>query len=446
MKNKFVFAAFIVIIFCSHVFSSIIGKGLAQTQTIPITSSSSSGGIGEDCKCPEDSSFIFNKCNPGLIFECFPSDVPFSPVCGCNGNTYENSCVANLHGVKKFTDGPCLCQNTDENDCTCPFGCVWDGSKCLIPPAFKTSAPKEIVCGCNGQTYFNEITAGSTGVKKTTSGICMTSSSSGEIMCESVLSNCSCKYECLAYTDKSELVDCNFLCNTEILAPQDKIMDCKFVNSACVNTLGPNNTPCSSDNDCNYNSCKNGKKYIPFSCVNMICREINYPKGSHPCDLILSESILSKDFTGVWVPTNLDSNFGDVSLGLCIKGSMLGGFLYEKGIKIEINFPFGFDYKEVISKNEINIGIFVGNADISYVQLNLKLIDRGKLNVRFTNEARTGVVSDEITFEASKISSYRTCKKKICPIFFFPISPKEQCPSGSSKDVCRKKTQGCSVK
>ena len=31
----------------------------------------------------------------------------YNPVCGCNGQTYSNACVASNAGVRTFTKGPC---------------------------------------------------------------------------------------------------------------------------------------------------------------------------------------------------------------------------------------------------------------------------------------------------------------------------------------------------
>lgn len=32
----------------------------------------------------------------------------YNPVCGCDGNTYSNACVAERSGVRTYTTGPCV--------------------------------------------------------------------------------------------------------------------------------------------------------------------------------------------------------------------------------------------------------------------------------------------------------------------------------------------------
>ena len=71
----------------------------------------------------------------------------YAPVCGCNGITYSNSCVAtNLGGVTSWTEGECgtlnPCTNTAQIDSTI-----------MCPTVY------EPVCGCDSITYSNSCVA-----------------------------------------------------------------------------------------------------------------------------------------------------------------------------------------------------------------------------------------------------------------------------------------------
>ncbi len=104
-------------------------------------------------------------------------------VCGCDGVTYLNSCVAQMMEVSldsRFSDG---CPCGDNTDCGagqyCALGdkCgVVDGGDpmgtCDFRPADCEGEPDEPVCGCDDVTYDNECEANLAGVTVATDGAC----------------------------------------------------------------------------------------------------------------------------------------------------------------------------------------------------------------------------------------------------------------------------------
>lgn len=107
----------------------------------------------------------------------------YQPVCGCDGNTYGNFCMAIIAGVNVDHVGECvrvcpgpgpvwLC--TPEEFCKVPVGvCDPPGpvGVCTLPPL---GCPDNVdpVCGCNGTTYFNACEADADGVNVAYLGPC----------------------------------------------------------------------------------------------------------------------------------------------------------------------------------------------------------------------------------------------------------------------------------
>lgn len=107
---------------------------------------------------------------------CFPvpSDCPrpsmlYDPVCGCNGITYENECIAKvLNCVPCVTEGPCRdahhnhlrVHDTKHDECVLPPVCDPGGVACPMAPInHEDSFVYAPVCGCNGVTYGNKCEA-----------------------------------------------------------------------------------------------------------------------------------------------------------------------------------------------------------------------------------------------------------------------------------------------
>lgn len=107
----------------------------------------------------QSSGTIVNEDSGVITVACPTID---DPVCGCNGITYPNACVAEAAGIAFYTPGRC-----DEI-------CIDPLAMDLAVPCENTYEP---VCGCNGITYLNPCTAETAGVVDYTPGVCGPTSS-----------------------------------------------------------------------------------------------------------------------------------------------------------------------------------------------------------------------------------------------------------------------------
>lgn len=120
----------------------------------------------------------------------------YSPVCGCDGITYSNSCTARSAGMNIVHEGKCrgqTCRYPNDDDCRDDEFCKVEtgdcrkrsttiSGKCTEKPEMCT-LDYNPVCGCDGETYGNACQADGYGVSIVSEGECNTRTRPGSSYC-----------------------------------------------------------------------------------------------------------------------------------------------------------------------------------------------------------------------------------------------------------------------
>ena len=181
-----------------------LALGCAKKDTPPLppgppTDGPACGGPNA-VQCPQGSFCDHSArgtCGEGAaIGQCIPRPTvctrEYNPVCGCDGRTFANLCVAHSHGVSARKSGSCdqaaaapvstaqACGVTGMAECPAAsfckrpesMACAKDRAGECVPRPRTCTKEYKPVCGCDGRSYSNPCVADSHGISVRHQGLC----------------------------------------------------------------------------------------------------------------------------------------------------------------------------------------------------------------------------------------------------------------------------------
>ncbi len=139
----------------------------------------------------------------------------YNPVCGCDGRTYSNACMAASIGMSVAGPGACSTPGNDagtsvdgggvaacSNNNDCPraeycYATTCSGTGRCVGRPQACATIFDPVCGCDGRTYSNACAAASAGVRVASRGQCRDEADAG-LQSRCALVRCAAGYTCCA--------------------------------------------------------------------------------------------------------------------------------------------------------------------------------------------------------------------------------------------------------
>ena len=151
-----------------------------------------------DLECP-----IYQVCEAGACDVAYCTRV-YEPVCGVDGRTYSNPCIARAAHVEVAYEGECT--GRCESDLDCPIWELCTAGACTGAVCPDVYSP---ACGMNGQTYGNDCEAAAAHVSVAYAGSCVVCYSDSD--CELAAQTCT-EEDCLPDPERPMCAVCTGPC------------------------------------------------------------------------------------------------------------------------------------------------------------------------------------------------------------------------------------------